>query len=122
MALIYSDSAMSLLKYRNYNSFSYGSRQQFETESASRMLVLRLTADIALIIAFMILPWWFTLGCACALFTTFRRFWVELILIGLSYDVLYGAPTIGHWFTLQTTAIAVACSLIGHLVQSRLRT
>lgn len=99
----------------------YGSRQQFEPDSTMRMLVLRIIADVALCVSFAILPWWFTLACACALFTTFRRFWVELVMIGLMYDVLYGAPTVGHWFTLQTTAIAVALALVGHLVQSRLR-
>lgn len=99
----------------------YGSRQQFEPDSTVRMLVLRIIADVALCISFAILPWWLTVAFACALFTTFRRFWVELVAIGFLYDLLYGAPTVGHWFTLQTTAITVALALVGHLVQSRLR-
>lgn len=112
---------MSLFNYRNYNSFVYGSRQQFEPESHTRMLTLRIVADIALCIAFAIVPWWLTLAFVCALFTTFRRFWIELVLVGFLYDVLYGAPTVGNWLTLQTTAIALILALVGYLVQSRLR-
>ena len=52
---------------------------------------MRIVADLILLLAAFLLPWWLVLLCTAGLFFLFERFY-ELFLVALLLDLLYGVP------------------------------
>ncbi len=61
--------------------------------------MMRFFADLLLLVAATLLPWWLVLPCAAVFFFIFEHY-VEFLLLALFMDLIYGAP-LAHFFGFQ---------------------
>ncbi|MDO8594852.1 MAG: hypothetical protein Q7R93_05085 [bacterium] len=82
---------------------------------------MRIIADVLLIVAVFLLPWWLTLSCAAVLFFVFDRYY-ELFFTALLLDLLYAAPLerfAGFEFALALISVPLLVAL--SFVKKRMR-
>lgn len=90
-------------------------------ETNVRGMTKRIVADILLMIAAFLLPWWIVLLCAAALSLVFNRFF-ELLLVAFLMDLLYAVPLQrfgGFEFVLSLASVPLY--FIFSFIKSRMR-
>lgn len=86
-----------------------------------KMLSGRFCVDLLLVLSVFLLPWWLILLSACLFFFVFDRF-VELFLLALLIDLLYGnaTPHFGN-SAFALSLLSVPLSVVLTVVRQRMR-
>ena len=80
----------------------------------------RLLADIVLVLAVFLLPWWFSALLAVAALLYFETFF-EIIFLGLMVDALYRITAPGFWHVeLTATVFATVFFIVSLYAKKRL--
>lgn len=78
---------------------------------------LRLIFDGLLILSVFLLPWWCVFAIGAVVLLLSNSF--EVVLVGLLWDVLYGAPhEIFFGIRYILTVVFIVCALLGMLLRS----
>jgi len=86
-----------------------------------KTFLLRIGADVLLLISIFFLPWWISLGLA-AIFVFYFAWYYEILCAGFFIDSLYGSGIeTFHGFVFVATLFGILLLLISLYVKSRIR-
>ncbi len=81
----------------------------------------RIITDIVLLLCVFFAPWWLTFALATIAAFSYRTF-IEIIIVGLLLDLLFGAPGVGAFpFPIVHTIIALVIYGVSIFIRARVR-
>lgn len=96
-------------------------RNDSEKQLCMSQTITRIITDIVLLLCVFFAPWWITLllGSVAAFF--FRSF-IEIIIVGLLLDLLFGAPGVGTFsLPIIHTIITLVIYGVSVFIRARVR-